>query len=206
MGGSAWTTALLAALLGGLILNLMPCVLPVLSLKLLAFVGHGGAGTERVRLSFLASAAGVLASFLMLAALVAGFAPRGLPWAGACSSSSRISSPAWPCCSRCFAGNLWGWFEVPLPGFAGDLSPGRRPPHGLLGDFLTGAFATLLATPCTAPFLTTAVGFALAGGPAEIFAIFLALGLGLARALSAGGRRARPGHAPAAAGALDDLV
>ena len=67
---------------------------------------------------------------------------------------------------------------MPLPGFAGRLA--RLPTaRGLLGDFLTGAFATLLATPCTAPFLATALGFALAGGPAEIFGIFLALGIGL---------------------------
>src|SRR5262249_14129081 len=77
-----------------------------------------------------------------------------------------------------FAANLWGLFEIPLPGFAGRLS-GAAGHGGLAGDFLAGAFATLLATPCTAPFVATAVGFALAGGREEIFAIFVALGLGL---------------------------
>jgi suppressor for copper-sensitivity B len=77
-------------------------------------------------------------------------------------------------------GNLWGWFELPLPGFASRLSETADRQHGLIGDFLTGGLATLLATPCTAPFLTTAIGFALAGSTAQIFVIFLALGLGLA--------------------------
>src|SRR4029077_13284786 len=76
--GSALWPALLAALLGGLILNLMPCVLPVLSLKLLAFVGHGETPPGRGRLSSLASAAGVLASSLLLTALVAGCKSAGL--------------------------------------------------------------------------------------------------------------------------------
>ena len=178
MGGSAWTTALLAALLGGLILNLMPCVLPVLSLKLLAFVGHGETPRGRVRLSFLASAAGVLASFLVLAALVAGFKSAGLAVGWGFQFQQPLFLAAMALLVTVFAANLWGFFEVPLPGFAGTLASASNR-RGLLGDFFTGAFATLLATPCTAPFLATALGFALAGGPAEIFAIFLALGLGL---------------------------
>ena len=177
MGGSAWTTALLAALLGGLILNLMPCVLPVLSLKLLAFVGHGETPGGRVRLSFLASAAGVLASFLVLAALVAGFKSAGLAVGWGFQFQQPLFLAAMALLVTVFAANLWGFFEVPLPGFAGTLASASNR-RGLLGDFFTGAFATLLATPCTAPFLATALGFALAGGPAEIFAIFLALGLG----------------------------
>jgi suppressor for copper-sensitivity B len=71
-----------------------------------------------------------------------------------------------------------GWFEIPLPSWIADRMPagGSSP----LGSFLTGAFATVLATPCSAPFLGTAVGFALAGGTAQILAIFLCLGIGLA--------------------------
>lgn len=77
-----------------------------------------------------------------------------------------------------FAANLWGWFEIPLPGLA--QSAANAPHRGPLGHFLTGALAAVLATPCSAPFLGTAIGFALARGPVEIFAIFTALGLGLA--------------------------
>jgi suppressor for copper-sensitivity B len=79
-----------------------------------------------------------------------------------------------------FAANLWGWFEIPLPRAIADrasLAPGRP---SLLGSFAAGAFATLLATPCSAPLLGTAVGFALAGSSLDIVAIFAALGLGLA--------------------------
>jgi suppressor for copper-sensitivity B len=172
--------ALGAALLGGLILNLMPCVLPVLSLKLLAFVGHGGMAARRVRLSFLASTAGVLASFLLLAAVLAGLKAAGVAVGWGLQFQQPLFVAAMALLLTLFAGNLWGFFEVPLPGFAGDLAAAADRRHGLAADFLTGALATLLATPCTAPFLASAVGFALAGGTAEIFVVFLALGLGLA--------------------------
>jgi suppressor for copper-sensitivity B len=80
-----------------------------------------------------------------------------------------------------FAGNLFGWFEVPLPGWLGDLAAREAGhPRSRVGNFATGALATLLATPCSAPFVGTAVGFALGRGPFEIFAIFAGLGLGLA--------------------------
>jgi suppressor for copper-sensitivity B len=82
-----------------------------------------------------------------------------------------------------FACNLFGFFEIPLPGWlSGTAQLGGHDPqgHDLGGHFVTGAFATLLATPCSAPFLGTAVGFALSRGPGEILAIFAALGLGLA--------------------------
>src|SRR4029077_20995613 len=178
--GSALWLALLAALLGGLILNLMPCVLPVLSLKLLAFVGHGGAAKSQVRLSFLASTAGVLASFLILAAAVAVLRAAGIAVGWGLQFQQPHFLAGMALLLTFFRGNLWGWFELPLPGFAGRLAQATDRRHGLLYDFLAGGLATLLATPCTAPFLTTAVGFALAGGTADILVIFLALGLGLA--------------------------
>ena len=179
-GSNSLWPALLAALLGGLILNLMPCVLPVLSIKLLAFVGHGGAARHRVRLSFLASTAGVLASFMVLATAIAILRAAGVAvgWGLQFQHPDFLAGMA--LLVTLLAGNLWGWFELPLPGFASRLSEAVDRQHGLIGDFLTGGLATLLATPCTAPFLTTAIGFALAGGMAQIFVIFLALGLGLA--------------------------
>jgi len=82
-----------------------------------------------------------------------------------------------------FACNLFGWFEIPLPGWVGDLAvaaPGKDGRHGLVGHFLAGVLATLLATPCSAPFLGTAIGFALAGSAGEIVAVFAAIGVGLA--------------------------
>src|SRR5215469_8213610 len=179
LAGSAWITALLAALLGGLILNLMPCVLPVLSLKLLAFVGQSDVPRRQARLSFLANAAGVMASFLLLAGLLAALKAGGQAVGWGLQFQQPLFLTGMALLVTVFAANLWGLFEVPLPGFAGALAGAANRGGGLAGDFLAGAFATLLATPCTAPFVATAVGFALAGGPGEIFAIFIALGLGL---------------------------
>ena len=160
------------ALLGGLILNVMPCVLPVLSLKLLGAIEHAGRGRAAVRRGFLATAAGILVSFLALALATIALRATG----GAFGWGVQFQDPwfliAMTALLTLFAANLWGFFEVPLPSFAG--SAGGR---ALAGSFATGAFATLLATPCSAPFLGTAVGFALSAGPGEILAIFLALGL-----------------------------
>lgn len=165
------------ALLGGLILNLMPCVLPVLSLKLLGAVGHGGGAPGAVRLGFLASAAGVVVSFLVLAAAAVGAKLAG----GAVGWGIQFQQPAFLVFMTLvlclFAYNLFGLFEIPLPSWAGAAARGGGGPAG---HFAAGAFATLLATPCSAPFLGTAVSFALSRGPVEIFAIFAALGIGMA--------------------------
>lgn len=183
-GASGLLPMLLVALLGGVVLNLMPCVLPVLSLKLLGLVGHGGGATGPVRAAFLASAAGVLASFLALAAALAALKAAGVMVGWGIQFQQPLFLTAMVLVLTLFASNLWGWFEIPLPDWLGRVAGGRPRPDGgqdgLAGHFATGAFATLLATPCSAPFVGTAVGFALARGPAEIFAIFAALGLGLA--------------------------
>ncbi|MGQ0676209.1 MAG: protein-disulfide reductase DsbD family protein [Rhodospirillales bacterium] len=176
--GLGWM--LLVAVLGGLILNLMPCVLPVLSLKLLGVVGHGGGEGRAVRLGFVAASAGILASFLALAGFV-----LALRWGGmAVGWGVQFQQPVFilgmALIVTLFACNLWGWFEIGGPRWAFAAAETGAAGRGLLGHFLTGALATLLATPCSAPFLGTAVGFALARGPLEIVAIFLALGLGLA--------------------------
>ncbi|WP_161958686.1 protein-disulfide reductase DsbD family protein [Ferruginivarius sediminum] len=169
------------AVLGGLILNLMPCVLPVLSLKLLKVVGHGGRELGHVRASFLASAAGILVSFLVLAggAIALKSAGAAVGW------GMQFQHPAFlvglTLVVTLFACNLFGFFEIPLPRFIADSLGGQHQGHeGMAGHFLTGALATLLATPCSAPFLGTAIAFALSRGAIEILAIFIALGIGLA--------------------------
>ncbi len=175
---------LLLALLGGLILNLMPCVLPVLSLKLLNLVGHGGAPPGRVRAGFLAAAAGIVFSFLVLAASAVAVKSLGMSIGWGIQFQQPIFLTTMILVVTLFACNLWGFFEIRVPRFAAAIAErtaGRHgAAHGLGGHFLTGALATVLATPCSAPFLGTAVGFAFARGAVEIFAIFLALGLGLA--------------------------
>lgn len=173
-------TVLGLALLGGLILNLMPCVLPVLSIKLLGVVGQGGRRAAEVRLGFLASAAGIVFSFLVLAAGLIVLKQAG----GVVGWGIQFQHP-WFLIGMglvvvLFACNLWGFFEVRLPGALTSVAGGGEKSNGLAGHFMTGAFATLLATPCSAPFLGTAVGFALARGAAEILWVFAALGVGLA--------------------------
>jgi len=168
------------ALIGGLILNLMPCVLPVLSIKLLSVVGHGGGKRRLVRLSFLASAAGILFAFLGLAAALIGLKAAGMTIGWGIQFQQPWFLIAMTLLVIAFACNLWGFFEVPLPMWVSDLGEHSSHVHGLGGHFLQGAFATLLATPCSAPFLGTAVGFALARGGVEIAAVFGALGIGLA--------------------------
>jgi suppressor for copper-sensitivity B len=172
------------ALLGGLILNLMPCVLPVLSLKLLGVVGQAGAARARVRLGFLASAGGIFAAFAVLAAGLIALRAAGQTIGWGIQFQQPLFLTFMALVVTLFAANLWGWLELGLPGVVADgLDQGAAAAerHGsLAGSFVTGAFATLLATPCSAPFLGTAVGFALAHGPTEIAAIFATLALGLA--------------------------
>ncbi len=167
------------AVLGGFILNFMPCVLPVLSIKLLALIGEAGQGRGRLRASFLATAAGILASFLAMAAALVAAKSAGLSIGWGVQFQEPVFLAALAALVTLFACNLMGWFEIELPWWlAGRLQRGGG--GSLAGSFLAGAFATLLATPCSAPFLGTAVGFALAGGPADIFVVFACLGIGLA--------------------------
>jgi suppressor for copper-sensitivity B len=167
------------AVLGGLILNLMPCVLPVLSIKLLSVVKQGGRDRRDVRISFLASAAGILFSFLVLAAFAVALKAGGMAVGWGLQFQHPLFLAAMAVLLTLFACNLFGFFEVPLPRALADAAGSGRG-HGLAGHFASGAFATVLATPCSAPFLGAAVAFALARGPGEILMIFAALGVGLA--------------------------
>jgi suppressor for copper-sensitivity B len=163
----------------------------VLSLKLLSAIGFAGAAPARVRLGFLASAAGILASFLALAGALVALKAAGATIGWGIQFQQPLFLVFMTVLVTLFAANLWGLFEVPLPRAVADALGGTGPGAGddsggeagggsLAGHFATGAFATLLATPCSAPFLGTAVGFALARGPVEIVSVFLALGIGLA--------------------------
>ncbi|HTH96652.1 MAG TPA: protein-disulfide reductase DsbD domain-containing protein, partial [Stellaceae bacterium] len=169
---------LLAALLGGLILNVMPCVLPVLSLKVLGLAGLNHVDRRRRRLGFVAGAAGIVVSFMALGIVlaVAKAAGQSIGWGVQFQHPLFLSTLA--AITTAFAGNLFGWFEVPMPSLG--LPASRSGEPSLLGHFVTGIFATVLATPCSAPFLGTAVGFALAGSIGDIMAVFLCLGLGFA--------------------------
>jgi suppressor for copper-sensitivity B len=170
----------LIALLGGLILNLMPCVLPVLSIKLLGVVSHGGRESKMVRLSFIASAAGIVFSFLVLAGSLIALKTAGMSIGWGIQFQHPWFLIAMAIVVMLFACNLWGFFEVTLPRWIADAGARTGHVRGLGGHFVTGILATLLATPCSAPFLGTAIGFALSRGTLEIWTIFTALGIGLA--------------------------
>ncbi|MDA9975538.1 protein-disulfide reductase DsbD family protein [Alphaproteobacteria bacterium] len=187
---STWLTMLGLGLLGGFILNFMPCVLPVLSLKLLGVLRHGGGELRQIRWSFVASALGIIACFLLLAGGIIAMKQAGMAVGWGIQFQQPLFLAVMIVLLAGFATNLFGWLEIPLPAFLGRLgalgpvgtAPGQEGggARDLFGHFLTGAFAALLATPCSAPFLGTALGFALARGPMEIMAIFTALGVGLA--------------------------
>jgi thiol:disulfide interchange protein DsbD len=171
---------LLYAFIGGLILNIMPCVLPVIALKILGFVSEARSEPRRVRNLGLIYALGVLVSFLALAAIVIGVKAAGhhAGW------GMQFGSPAFVVCLTTLvtlvALNLFGVFEVTLGGRALDAAGGLASKHGAAGAFFNGALATTLATPCTAPFLAPALGFAFAQNASVIVLVFLFVGLGLA--------------------------
>ena len=168
------------AFIGGLILNIMPCVLPVIALKILGFVSEAKSEPRRVRNLGLIYALGVLLSFLALAALVIGVKAAGnhAGW------GMQFGSPVFIVCLTTLvtlvALNLFGVFEVILGGGALNTAGELASKHGAAGAFFNGVLATVLATPCTAPFLGAALGFAFAQSAAVIVLIFLTVGLGLA--------------------------
>jgi thiol:disulfide interchange protein DsbD len=170
--------AMLLALLGGAILNLMPCVFPVLSIKALSLLQHAQAAPWQTRLQGIAYTCGVLASFALLGAALLAVKAGGaeVGWGFQFQSPLFVLVVAY----LVFAVglSLSGVFAVggSLVGVGSSLA--ARP--GYAGSFFTGALATLVATPCTAPFMGTALGYAVTRPPAELMAVCLSLGLGLA--------------------------
>ena len=168
------------ALLGGLILNLMPCVLPVLSLKLLALAGYAGAERRAARLGLLATAAGVIVSFGILAAslILLKAAGSAIGWGIQFQQPWFLAGMA--LVTTLFATSLWGWAPIVLPTGIADAIGSVRSRGRFTNAFLMGGFATLLAASCSAPFVGTAIGFALARSPTDVALVFGALGLGMA--------------------------
>ncbi len=176
--GLAWI--LLLGFVGGLILNAMPCVLPVLSLKVFGLVRSAGAGRSHVVVGALATALGILGSFWGLAgaAAVARAAGQAVGWGIQFQEPAFVALLAIIVILFCL--NLWGLFEISLPGRLARAADAAQGGEGIAGHFASGLFATLMATPCSAPFLGTAVGFALSQPTAVVFAVFTAVGLGMA--------------------------
>ncbi|WP_447858465.1 protein-disulfide reductase DsbD family protein [Enterobacter ludwigii] len=169
---------ILMALAGGFILNLMPCVLPVLGMKLGSILLVEENSRQQVRQQFLASVGGILASFMALASLmtVLRLTNRALGWGIQFQNPWFIGFMA--LVMLVFSASLLGLFEFRLPS-AMTTKLATHGGNGLAGHFWQGAFATLLATPCSAPFLGTAVAVALTASLPTLWGLFMALGLGM---------------------------
>ena len=164
---------LMFAFLGGLILNVMPCVLPVIAIKVLSFVQQAGEDRGRIFLLNATYSLGVISVFMLLATLAA-FA--GTSWGGQFQSVEFLV--AMSALVFVMGLSLLGVFEIPIPGFVGSSAGGHQ--EGLGGAFMTGIFATILATPCSGPFLGPTLGWSIQQPAAVIYMIWGMMGLGMA--------------------------
>jgi thiol:disulfide interchange protein DsbD len=172
------TGTLALAFLGGVILNLMPCVFPVLGIKILGFVRQSGADRRKVVLHGLTFALGVFVSFWTLAGVLAALRAGGeqLGWGFQLQSPGFVFALA--IVMLVFALSLSGVFEFGLA--ATGAGAGLQTKPGYAGSFFTGVLATVVATPCSAPFLAPALGAALALPTAASFGVFTLIAAGLA--------------------------
>jgi len=175
-------TALLMGLAGGLILNLMPCVLPVLGLKLMSFAQQSGKARQEVFRMNLWYCAGLYAVFFVLAtASVAanlGLGSENLAW-GEQFTSTRFNVTMAGIVFA-FALSFLGVWELPIPGFIGEKAGHVQSQEGPLGAFLKGVLSTVLATPCSGPFLGPVFGFTLSQPTPVTYAVFGAIATGMA--------------------------
>lgn len=171
---------LIFAFLGGVILNIMPCVLPVLSLKLTSILKQSDASQRQIRRSFLMSAAGIILSFLALGGGLLSMRSAGLAIGWGIQFQNPVFLGVMMVLMVGFALMMIDRVILPVPDFArrwsGKLTTGTGGWH----DMASGALATILATPCSAPFVGTAIAFAFTAPPFAMLIIFLAMGLGLA--------------------------
>ncbi len=178
VSASHWIEFVLLALLGGLILNAMPCVLPVLAIKVVAIADLSERDPREVRKQGLAYTAGVLGSMGILATIVIVLRAAGHSVGWGFQFQEPLFVAGISAVLVAFALNLFGVFEIEfgqgrLASIGHDGSSTRR-------SLFEGLLAVVLATPCSAPFLGTAVGFAFAASSLGILTIFLAIGFGLA--------------------------
>ena len=172
-------TYLLFGVLGGFILNLMPCVLPVISLKIFGFVKQAGQDRRLILRNGLAFVAGIFVWFIGLALLLIALKAAGhqVTWA------AQFTNPYFVLILSVivlvFALDLFGVFEIALPQALMHRMLHSATREGELGSFFQGVFATALATPCTAPFLGTALGFAFTQSALIIFSMFIAIAVGM---------------------------
>ncbi len=185
---SLWIAVLFAAI-GGLILNLMPCVFPVIGLKVLGFAHHGShEGRASSRQGALAFAAGVVVSFWALAGLLLALRAAGEAAGWGFQLQSPVFVAAMALLFVAIGLNFSGLYEIGLAatriGAVGAVGAGvagaKRSRHPLAGSFGAGVLAVLVATPCTAPFMGSALGYTLGAPTTEALAVFTAIGAGMA--------------------------
>ena len=169
---------LVFAFLGGLILNLMPCVLPVISLKLFSLIRHQDYTRKQLLKHNISYAAGVISTFMALAGIIAGLKATGDEIGWGFQLQSPIFILSMMLILFVLSLNLFGLFEFVTPG--GSKIGNAKTEDGMMGDFFGGVLTTILSTPCSAPFLGTALTFAFTTNIATIFLIFFFIGLGLA--------------------------
>ena len=165
------------AFIGGLILNLMPCVFPVLGIKILGFVNQAGSDRRKVALHGVMFTVGVLASFWLLAGVLAILRTGGAELGWGFQLQSPIFVYLLSVLLLVFALNMSGLFEFGLS--ATGVGAGLQSKSGYSGSFFTGVLATVVATPCSAPFLAPALGAALALPVVQSFTIFTVIAIGL---------------------------
>ncbi|HEX2528970.1 MAG TPA: protein-disulfide reductase DsbD domain-containing protein [Geminicoccus sp.] len=171
-----WQAALFA-LAGGLLLNLMPCVFPILAMKAVGIAGLSGAERRTIRGHAVSYTGGVVLSFLALGGLLLALKAGGMVagWGFQFTSPIFVAAMSW--LMLAVGLNLSGVYAVGGPASSGS---GLAAKGGHAGSFATGALAVLVATPCTAPFMAAAIGAAFAMPPAATLAVFLAMGIGMA--------------------------
>ena len=157
----------------------MPCVLPVLSLKVFGLMKSAEGGRRALTTGSLATAAGIILSFLLLAGAAIGARAAGVAVGWGIQFQEPLFVGALAVVILLFTLNMWGLFEIHLPGTLAKVGS-SGPSEGLAGHLVTGFFATLMATPCSAPFLGTALGFALTQDSGTTAAMFGAIGTGMA--------------------------
>lgn len=166
-----------AALIGGLLLNVMPCVFPVLAIKVFSLAS---APISRRRASYGATAAGIVCAFLSMAGVVALLKAAGQETAWGMQFQQPVFLVVMTLLTALFAANLAGAFEIVLPSGVATRLHVATGGEGSAAAFGQGFVLTLLATPCSAPFVGAAVGYALSGSMAAVFPVFAVMGLGMA--------------------------
>jgi len=183
IGISSFIFKLLLAIIGGLILNIMPCVLPVLSIKLMSIIKHSGSSPSKIKQSFVASIIGILFCFIILALITYSIKAVGsnLGW------GFQFQNPYFIIflivILTLFTAELMGFFELTYSQFLATIlnkkiSQKTANDNIFAPNFLSGVLAVLLATPCSAPFLGSAISFALTQNFITILLVFIFIGIG----------------------------